>query len=128
VKILVDMNLSPTWVEYLAANDIASTHWSSLGDPKAVDRIIFNHAQEHAFVVFTHDLDFGNILAITHALGPSVIQARTEDPVPAVIGEQVVSAIKTYSKELERGALITLEPHRSRVRILPLVPGMKPHE
>ncbi len=119
------MNLSPVWVEYLADNDIESTHWSAIGDIRALDPVIMLHAQEQAFVVFTHDLDFGNILAVTQALGPSVIQARTEDPVPNVIGEQVVFAIKTYARELERGALITIEPDRARVRILPLVPGMK---
>jgi predicted nuclease of predicted toxin-antitoxin system len=42
-------------------------------------------------VVFTHDLDFGGVLALTHAAGPSVIQVRSEDPVPEVIGVLVAS-------------------------------------
>jgi len=32
--------------------------------------------------VFTHDLDFGDILAATGAEAPSVIQVRTEDTTP----------------------------------------------
>jgi predicted nuclease of predicted toxin-antitoxin system len=128
VNILIDMNLTPYWVRYLGSNRIDSTHWSAVGDSRAPDRVILQHAREDGFVVFTHDLDFGNILAVTHARGPSVIQARTEDPIPSVIGEQVVSAVNTYSQELERGALVTIEPHRSRVRILPLVPGLKDAE
>ena len=75
MKILVDMNLTPLWVEFFAARNIQSTHWSTVGDPRALDPEIMTFAREHDFVVFTHDLDFGNILAVTHARGPSVMQA-----------------------------------------------------
>jgi predicted nuclease of predicted toxin-antitoxin system len=74
--------------------------------------------------VFTHDLDFGNILAVTHARGPSVIQARIEDPIPSTIGDAVAAAIVENAAHLERGALITLDPDRLRIRILPIVPGI----
>jgi hypothetical protein len=67
----------------------------------------------------------GNILAVTHARGPSVIQARVQDPVPATIGEAVVAAIADHAAHLERGALITLDPDKSRMRILPIIPGLK---
>jgi len=125
VKIIIDMNLTPMWVEYLASAAVEAVHWSSLGDPKAKDHLIMTYAREHGFIVFTHDLDFGNILAVTHALGPSVIQVRTQDPVPEVMGELVVSAIQTYRSLLERGALVTVEPDKSRARVLPIVPGIK---
>jgi predicted nuclease of predicted toxin-antitoxin system len=125
VKIIIDMNLTPMWVEHLASAAVEAVHWSSLGDPKAKDHLIMTYAREHGFIVFTHDLDFGNILAVTHALGPSVIQVRTQDPVPEVIGELVLSAIQTYRSLLERGALVTVEPDKSRARVLPIVPGIK---
>jgi predicted nuclease of predicted toxin-antitoxin system len=119
------MNLSPTWVEFFAAREIESVHWSDVGDPKALDPVIMEFARENRLVVFTHDLDFGNILAVTHARGPSVIQARVEDPVPAVIGDAVVTAIVENAAYLERGALVTLDPDKLRVRILPIVPGFR---
>jgi predicted nuclease of predicted toxin-antitoxin system len=125
VKILIDMNLTPAWVEFLAGRGVESVHWSAVGDPKAADADIMDYARDHGFVVFTHDLDFGNILAVTHALGPSVIQARVEDPVPAVIGEAVALAIVEHHAHLDRGALITLDPDRLRTRILPIVPGRR---
>ena len=83
------------------------------------------YAREHGFVVFTHDLDFGNILAVTHALGPSVIQVRTQDPVPNVVGELVLGAIHEHRSLLERGALVTIERDKLRARVLPIVPGIK---
>jgi predicted nuclease of predicted toxin-antitoxin system len=125
VKIAIDMNLSPTWAEYLRVAGIEVQHWSLLGDSRALDRVIMAYAREHGYVVFTHDLDFGNILAATQALGPSVIQVRTQDPVPEVVGELVISAIHQYRTLLERGALVTIEPDKLRARVLPIVPGIK---
>jgi len=39
-------------------------------------------AREHVHVVFTHDLDFGTLLALTRASGPSVIQVGSQDVLP----------------------------------------------
>lgn len=125
MKILIDMNLTPLWVEFFTARHIESIHWSDVGDPKALDPEIMAFAREHQLVVFTHDLDFGNILAVTQARGPSVIQARVEDPLPSVIGDAVVTAIGENEAYLQRGALITLDPDKRRVRILPILPGIK---
>ena len=125
MKLIIDMNLSPSWVEYLAAHDIESQHWSQLGPGTATDREIMAYARARHHAVFTHDLDFGNILAVTHAEGPSVVQVRTQDPVPSTVGIQVVSAIHEYKEYLARGALLTIEIEKTRVRILPLIPGIK---
>lgn len=125
MKFAIDMNLSPRWVEYFHAHGFSAVHWSDLGDPRAKDRVIMAYAREHGLVVFTHDLDFGIILAVTHALGPSVIQIRTQDPLPEIVGALVISAIQLYRSLLERGALITIDPKRSRARVLPIVPGIK---
>ncbi len=123
MKIAVDMNLSPIWVDYLHAAGIEADHWSSLGEATAPDREIMAHAREHGYVVFTHDLDFGNILAVTHARGPSVIQVRTQNPMPEVVGPLVLAAIQEHRALLERGALLTIEPDKARARVLPIVPG-----
>ncbi len=32
MKILIDMNLSPDWVEVFTKANIESTHWSSIGE------------------------------------------------------------------------------------------------
>lgn len=125
MKILIDMNLTPSWVEFFAARGIESVHWSNVGEPEALDPEIMAFAKENGFVVFTHDLDFGNILAVTQARGPSVIQARVEDPIPSNIGEDVVGAVLENATHLERGALITIDPDKQRIRILPIVPGSR---
>ena len=65
MKLVVDMNLSPTWVGFLASQKIEAVHWSQVGDPRATDATIMNWAREHGYAVFTHDLDFGAILTET---------------------------------------------------------------
>ncbi len=82
MKLLIDMNLSPDWVEVFRRNGWEALHWSMVGDPRATDRAIMEWARANGYVVFTHDLDFGALLAVTQLNGPSVIQVRTQDIMP----------------------------------------------
>src|SRR5437764_15251151 len=123
VKLLIGMSLTPEWVAFFSENTIEAQHWSQVGHPKAPDPEIMAFARDQGYVVFTHDLDFGHLLAATNARGPSVIQVRTQNPTPAAVGELLVSALRDLQKQLERGALVTIEPSTMRSRILPLFRG-----
>jgi predicted nuclease of predicted toxin-antitoxin system len=120
MKLLVDMNLSPDWMKLLQQAGWEAVHWSKVGNPRADDSEIMAWARHHRHVVFTHDLDFGSMLALTQAQGPSVIQVRTQDVTPTGIGKLVTSALRQFEAELEKGALIVLDESRARARILPL--------
>jgi predicted nuclease of predicted toxin-antitoxin system len=120
MKLLVDMNLSPSWIALLRHSGWHSLHWSAVGQANARDSEIMAYAAANDYVVVTHDLDFGAILAATHGKKPSVVQIRTEDVSPAAIGSHVVTAMRHVEAELETGALLTVEPDRTRLRILPL--------
>jgi predicted nuclease of predicted toxin-antitoxin system len=74
MKILIDMNLSPAWVQFPVANGHEAVLWSTIGEASAADWRIFDHAAANGFVIFTHDLDFGMLLAGRKSRGPSVIQ------------------------------------------------------
>jgi predicted nuclease of predicted toxin-antitoxin system len=121
MKILIDMNLSPEWIETLENNGFEAVHWSSIGDTRAKDTIIMDYARLNQYVVFTHDLDFGSILAITRADSPSVIQVRTQDVTPNYLEKIIVDALKKYELELKAGSLIIIDENKLRVRILPLI-------
>jgi len=122
MKLLVDMNLSPRWVKVLADAGVEAAHWSTLGAMNAPDSEIMAYAKVNDYVVLTHDLDFGAILAATHGEKPSVVQIRAEDVSPDGIGAQVVVALRQMASELEEGALLTVDPNRTRLRVLPLQP------
>jgi len=120
MKLLIDMNLSPRWAGILADAGIEAAHWATLGARNAPDSEIMAYAGANDYVVLTHDLDFSGILAATHGEKPSVVQIRAEDVSPDVIGNQVVMALRQMVSELEAGALLTIEPSRTRLRLLPL--------
>jgi predicted nuclease of predicted toxin-antitoxin system len=120
VNIVIDMNLSPTWVKFLEARGWTVRHWSTVGDPQASDRTIMKWAVDNDHMVLTHDLDFGALLALTHAAGPSVVLVRDRDILPDAIGVSVVAALKQYREHLARGAIVVVDGTNSRVRILPL--------
>ena len=77
MKILIDMNLSPQWVAVFEGTGKQALHWSHVGPHNAPDHEILSYAKAEGYTVFTHDLDFGAILAATNADSPSVIQVRT---------------------------------------------------
>ncbi|NJL71472.1 MAG: DUF5615 family PIN-like protein [Candidatus Competibacteraceae bacterium] len=123
MRILVDMNLTPRWVEVLSAAGFEAVHWSSVGAAGASDHSIATYARHHDLCVLTHDLDFGTILAVTNWSKPSVIQLRSSDVSPTVIGAIVVDALMQARQQIEAGALLTIEPGKQRLRILPFKRG-----
>jgi predicted nuclease of predicted toxin-antitoxin system len=74
VKILIDMNLSPRWAEFLGGGGHECVHWS----------------------------------------------IRADNLSPSAIGAVILRAIKQLEAELRSGALVTVDPSRARVTLLPL--------
>jgi len=120
LRIVIDMNLSVEWLLLLEQAGWTAVHWSMIGDPRSDDTTIMTWASANKHVVFTHDLDFGTALALTHAGEPSVIQVREQRVLPEHIGPVVLAALKQYERELSVGALVVVETAKSRVRVLPL--------
>jgi len=120
MKIVIDMNLSPQWVSVLETAGHEAIHWSQIGAANAPDREIMNWARTNNYVVFTHDLDFGAILAATDANSPSVFQVRTQDISPKKLAVIVLSSLKQFEDILIEGALITINEKQARAHLLPL--------
>jgi len=120
--IIVDMNLSPDWVQVLSTHGIEGSHWRTLGPAAADDRAIFDYAGRHGSTILTQDLDFGFILAQTNAPRPGVVLLRMADVDPLRAASLVATAITTCSRELSAGAILTIGDDRRRVRLLPFHP------
>lgn len=116
------MNLAPALCRLLRQAGHDAVHWSDLGPPAASDAELMAWARDHGAVVLTHDLDFGILLALTRAAGPSVVQLRIQDVMPDVVAPLVLAAVARFGSELEAGALVTIQPDRHRARVLPLRP------
>lgn len=81
MKILLDMNLSPIWVGYLAAHNFEAVHWSEIGDPKADDSVIMDFVGDmliQALVDHASSLARGALIT----LEPNSLRARILPIIP----------------------------------------------
>ena len=119
MRILIDMNLSPQWKEYLRNHSIDAVHWSEVGTGKEPDSVIMEYARVNNFVLLSHDLDFGALLAHSNEKGPSVIQVRLHNIVPKQFGKELVEILKQTEESLKEGVLIVVDENKRRMRMLP---------
>jgi len=120
VRLLVDVNLTPSWVPFLRRHGVDAVHWSTVGPLNASDVQIMAYARAEDLVVLTHDLDFGHLLAHTRGNGPSVVQVRAGDLLPDALGPVLLDVLAQFSDELLRGAIVSVDQHAARARILPI--------
>ncbi len=122
MKLLLDQGLPRSAVQRLAAAEIESVHVGSVGLATASDADILEYARREDLVVVTLDADFHALIALSGASAPSVVRIRIEGldgPALAELLERVVGDVGT---QLEKGALVSVTPHRVRLRRLPLTP------
>ena len=119
MKIIVDVNLAVRWADMLMAQEIEAVHWAKIGASNAPDTEIMYYARKNNYAVFTNDLDFSTILFSTRASSPSVIQIRAEDTRPEAHLIRVANALIEFSDAIEKGAVITIDPVKTRIHILP---------
>jgi predicted nuclease of predicted toxin-antitoxin system len=50
-----------------------------------------------------------------------VIQIRTQDVSPQHLSKLVISALNQFERQLEEGALVTIDEKKLRARILPII-------
>lgn len=117
MKVLVDVNRSPIWTDFLKINSVDAVHWSAIGVSEASDSEIIGYALRSHSIVLTQDLDFGAILSATGAARPSVLQIRAQRVHPSSLGAQVLAALRELEDELRKRVLVTIEPEQTRVRL-----------
>ena len=121
MRLLLDMNLTPRWVQFLVDAGYECVHWSDIGPITAEDSTICAHAREHGFLIITNDLDFPRILAHMVDASPSVILLRGEPLTPEFRGVTLLSAIAQCGEELRAGAILTIDwTDKVRARLFPL--------
>lgn len=120
MKLVIDENLPPRWTSFLASFGIDARHWLEIGRCGDPDSIVFDHAARHSAIILTQDLDFTRLAARRGSSLPSVVLLRVACPLPETIGPMVAGILETYRAQLEQGCLISVEPDRHRLRLLPL--------
>ena len=120
MRFLADAGVSMVTVRELRALGHDATHLGEQGLMRMPDPGILEKAASEARIVPTFDLDFGELLASSAALLPSVIIFRLHDETPASVNPRLLEAIVEHEKPLLAGAVVVVEDGRSRTRSLPL--------
>ena len=118
MKFLADMPISPKTVEHLRIMGHEAVRLNDLGMQSAEDKEVIEYARRKGAVILTMDLDFGGLLVQGMRDKPSVITFRLKNPAVArmhMIFDEILQGIEEY---LEKGALVTVEDTRIRVREL----------
>lgn len=120
MKFLADMGISPLSVAFLREHGHDAVHLSEENLYRLPDHQIVSKARQEGRILLTHDLDFGEILALTGAEHPSVITFRLRSMRPEIVNRYLEEALNRFGSELEHGAIVSIvEPH-IRCRVLPI--------
>ena len=117
---LADMGLSLRVVEWLRRRGHDVVHLRDQGLQRMPDEEIFAKATAERRVVLTFDLDFGEIVAHLRATRTSVVVFRLRDARPQSVIARLEVVLKESASALDRGAIISVEDERHRVRLLPI--------
>lgn len=118
---MIDNALSPALAALLHQAGHDAIHVRSLGLQHADDDVIFERAVVDRRIVVSADVDFGTLLAMRASGQPSVIQFRGEGSrTPDALARTLLSNLPGLVDALESGSIVTFEPARVRVRLLPI--------
>ncbi len=92
-----------------------------MGLQHADDEVIFDRATVERRILVSADADFGTLLAVRSSRQPSVIQFRGEGSrKPDALARTLLANLPQLVDSLEGGCIVTFEPARVRVRMLPI--------
>ena len=121
MKFLIDNALSPALAALLQQAGHDAIHVRSIGLQHADDDVIFERAALEHRIVVSADADFGTLLAVRSSQLPSVIQFRGEGSRrPDALARTLLANRSQLVDSLENGCIVTFEPARVRVRLLPI--------
>lgn len=120
MKFLADMGVSPRVVEHLRLMGHDAVHLHEHGLDRMTDTDILAKAQAENRVVLTHDLDFGDLLAASQDVLPSVILFRLQDMRPGTVNRHLDDILAQHLPALESGAILSVTERRVRLRMLPI--------
>jgi predicted nuclease of predicted toxin-antitoxin system len=96
------------------------THVGEIGMSKATDREILAHSLEKRATVVTLDADFHTMVAVSGALGPSVIRLRVQWLEADAVFQLIQNVLSVFQADLETGALVTVKGRETTCHKLPV--------
>jgi predicted nuclease of predicted toxin-antitoxin system len=120
MKFLADMGISPRSVTFLRSLGVEAVHVHELGLDRLPDARILEKARSEGYIVLTHDLHFGELLALSGADLPSVVIFRLQSMRPSNVNHYLRVMITEHRAALSEGAILSVTDGHIRVRRLPI--------
>jgi predicted nuclease of predicted toxin-antitoxin system len=119
MRFLVDVCVDIGIREWLRSQGHDAIHLRDEGLQRLPNGQIFVKANIERRVIVTIDLDFGEIISLSHGQVVSTIVFRLRDTRLKTLIERLKAVLPEIENELTRGAIVIVEPARYRVRRLP---------
>ena len=87
---------------------------------EAQDIEIIALAQKEQRMVVTLDADFHAHLAVSEAVGPSVLRIRMEGQKAEHLSPLIINVLSIAKDEINQGAMITLAKGKVHIKLLPI--------
>ncbi len=120
MRFFTDMGIGLDVASALRASSHVCVHLAEERLERLSDADIIVKARQERRVVLTHDLDFGRLLALSGAAGPSIVTFRLSDMRPSNVPDRLLRVLSDYSSDLERGAAFVVTDKGVRRRVLPI--------
>ncbi|MGH8746121.1 MAG: DUF5615 family PIN-like protein [Burkholderiales bacterium] len=120
MRFLVDACVDVRVAQWLRSQTHDALHLLEHELGRIPDAEVFRKAVAEDRCVVTFDLDFGEIAALTGGSKASVILLRLGDPSYRRIIECLAAVMAESADAIARGAVISVEETRHRVRYLPI--------
>ena len=120
MKFLLNMNMSRDLGKLLVSQGHEYRHVGDIGLARTEDLDIIAEAKEKHEIILTHDLDYGNLLAFSGELVPSVIIFRLRNTQPKNMFSRMMNMLPKIQRSLIKGAIVILEDATLRIRELPI--------
>lgn len=121
MRLLIDNALSPFLAAALSRAEHDAVHVRDVGLGAADDETILKFDETDMRIVVSADTDFGTLLSIGKGKLPSVILIRRGAPrAPERQAALLVANLPPLEEELLKGAIVTFQGNRLRIRRLPI--------
>ena len=119
MRFLADMGVSMRVVDWLRAQGHDTIHLRDEGLNRLPNGEIFDKALQDDRTVLTFDLDFGEIVALSHGRKPAVIVFRLKDARASHVIERLSAVLSESGHAITGGTVVAVEESRHRIRRFP---------
>ena len=120
MKLLIDMNLSPLWVPFMAGKGVEAVHWSTVGQAGATDSEILDFAATRGWIVSRTTWISAHCWRLCGPTNPASFRSgpRTSCQRPSAILWPPPFGLLKHTSNQAPSSLV--DSFRHRIRLLPI--------